>query len=84
MIKIYKNYNTEDILSRKIDDYAEYEEVVKAILADVAKRGDEALKEYGKKFDGADLTELEVSEEEFAEAENALSEDYKKVLRASA
>lgn len=29
MIKIYKNYKTEEILSRKIDDYGEYEEVDK-------------------------------------------------------
>ena len=84
MIKIYKNYKTEEILNRKIDDYAEYEQVVKSILADVAKRGDEALKEYGKKFDGADLDNLEVTEEEFEEAEKALSEDYKSVVRASA
>lgn len=32
MIKIYKNYKTEEILSRKIDDYGEYEEVVKGIM----------------------------------------------------
>lgn len=44
MIKIYKNYKTEEILSRKIDDYGEYEEVVKGIIADVAKCGDEAVK----------------------------------------
>ncbi len=84
MIKIYKNYKTEEILNRKIDDYAEYEQVVKSILADVAKRGDAALKDYGKKFDGADLDNLEVTEEEFEEAEKALSEDYKSVVRASA
>lgn len=84
MIKIYKNYKTEEILSRKIDDYGEYEEVVKGILADVRARGDEALKEYGKKFDGAELDSLEVTEEEFAAAEGALSKDYKRVVRASA
>ena len=31
MIKIYKNYKTEEILSRKIDDYGEYEEVVERL-----------------------------------------------------
>ena len=84
MIKIFRDYAVSDILSRKIDDYGEYEEVVKGILADVRARGDEALKEYGKKFDGAELDSLEVTEEEFAAAEGALSEDYKRVVRTSA
>ena len=84
MIKIFRDYAVSDILSREIDDYGEYEEVVKGILADVRARGDEALKEYGKKFDGAELDSLEVTEEEFAAAEGALSEDYKRVVRASA
>ena len=84
MIKIFRDYAVSDILSREIDDYGEYEEVVKGILADVRARGDEALKEYGKKFDGAELDSLEVTEEEFAAAEGALSEDYKRVVRTSA
>lgn len=84
MIKIFRDYAVSDILSREIDDYGEYEEVVKGILADVRARGDEALKEYGKKFDGAELESLEVTEEEFAAAEGALSEDYKRVVRTSA
>ena len=84
MIKIFRDYAVSDILSREIDDYGEYEEVVKGILADVRARGDEALKEYGKKFDGAELDSLEVTEEEFAAAEGVLSEDYKRVVRTSA
>ena len=84
MIKIFRDYAVSDILSREIDDYGEYEEVVKGILADVRARGDAALKEYGKKFDGAELDSLEVTEEEFAAAEGALSEDYKRVVRTSA
>lgn len=84
MIKIYKDYRKEDILSRRIDDYAEYEAAVKAILEDVKARGDEALFSYAKKFDGATLSSLEVTEEEFAAAEEELSEDFKAVVRASA
>ena len=83
MIKIFRDYAVSDILSREIDDYGEYEEVVKGILADVRARGDEALKEYGKKFDGAELDSLEVTEEEFAAAEGPLSEDYKRGVRTS-
>lgn len=84
MIKIYKNYKTEEILSRKIDDYGEYEEVVKGIIADVAKCGDEAVKKYCLKFDGFMADSLEVTAAEFDEAESALADDYKAVIRASA
>ena len=84
MIKIYKNYKTEEILSRKIDDYGEYEEVVKGIIADVAKCGDEAVKKYCLKFDGFMADSLEVTAAEFDEAESALTDDYKAVIRASA
>ena len=52
MIKIYKDYKTQDILSRKIDDYGEYEGTVKEILKNVASRGDAVVKEYCQKFDG--------------------------------
>ena len=84
MIKILKNYKLEDVLSRKIDDYSEYEPTVRAIIADVAARGDEALRFYAEKFDGAKLDGLEVTAEEFEEAENSLSEELKAVIRQSA
>ena len=84
MIKIYKDYRTEEILSRKIDDYGDYESVVKDILKNVAARGDEAVREYNLKFDGNALKSLEVTRAEFDEAEAALSEEYKSVVRASA
>ena len=84
MIKIYKDYRKDQILSRRIDDYAEYEAAVKAILEDVKERGDEALFSYAKKFVGATLSSLEVTKEEFAAAEKQLSEEFKAVVRASA
>lgn len=47
---------------------------VRAIIETVRTRGDAALIEYGQRFDGASLTQLEVSEDEFANAAAALSE----------
>ena len=44
------------------------EDVVDAILADVRTRGDEALKEYALKFDGAELENLQVTQEEIEDA----------------
>ena len=55
--------------------------VVKDILADVREHGDEALFRLTEKFDGAKLSSLLVSDEEIEEAFQAVSEEYRKVLR---
>ena len=51
-------------------------EEVDIIVNDIRAKGDEALFEYTKKLDGADLTPatIRVTEEEFAEAEKAVDE----------
>lgn len=48
---------------------------VSAIIEDVKNRGDEALFEYTEKFDRVKLEALEVSEAEFAEAEEILEKE---------
>ena len=45
-----------NMLERSPDSYPEQEARVAAILADVRARGDEAVFEYTKRFDGADIT----------------------------
>ena len=57
---------------------------VKAIIEDVKKRGDEALFEYTAKFDGAVLSSLEVSPEEFEEARLECGEEFTEILREAA
>lgn len=47
-------------------DLERVRETVAAVMRDVAERGDAALREYGRRFDGVDLAELRVSEEEIA------------------
>lgn len=54
--------------SLALDD-AEIESRVRAILKDVATRGDDALREYTARFDGVQLTQIEVAPEELAQAE---------------
>lgn len=73
-----------EILARSITDTCEVEKAVKAIIADVIKNGDSALKLFSEKFDRVVLTDFKVSESEFDEAERAVSEDYKEILRRSA
>ena len=44
-----------DMLKRDPNHYDEYSETVQKIVADVKQRGDEALLEYTRRFDGAEL-----------------------------
>ena len=61
MIRILKEAETNrgEIFARE-DPVDSVEDPVRAILAQVKARGDEALKEYTKAFDGVELTSLEV------------------------
>lgn len=80
----YNKENRSQILNRAIADMSAVEQTVKNIIADVIVRGDEALREYTKKFDGAIIDDFRVTQSEFDEAENIVSEDYKDILRRSA
>jgi len=53
---------------------------VQTILSEVRKRGDEAIKDFSKKFDGVELDSFEVSEDEIAAAENELRKELKKAI----
>ena len=70
MIKLYDfdSLKPEEILNRDIRAEKNVEDVVDAILADVRTRGDEALKEYALKFDGAEIENLQVTQEEIEDA----------------
>lgn len=73
MIKIYKfgEVAKEEIFAR-FSPTASVEGVVSEIIAEVIKNKDGALKAYAKKFDGVELSTLEVAKEEIENAyENA-------------
>ena len=64
---------TGELLKSRLEAWRTYEtllRVVERIVEDVRRRGDEALVEYTRKFDGVDLTELgiRVSKAEVEEA----------------
>jgi len=59
-------------------------EAVKAVLEEVKRRGDEALKEYSQRFDCVRLENLKVSGREFEEAEKNLGENLKKAVKHAA
>lgn len=85
MIKIY-NYGqvpNSEIFARKNID-AGVESIVAEIIAQVIQRGDEALFEYSRKFDRAELSTLEVSAQEIEEALGLVEPEFLEVLRQSA
>lgn len=59
------------------------ETVVKEIIANVRKNGDAALRDYAAKFDGYSGGNIQVSEEEFEEANRSISPEFVQVLKNS-
>lgn len=60
------------------------QEAVQAILLEVRKRGDEALREYTERFDRVRLQKFRVSEVEFAEASEQVTSEVKAALEEAA
>ena len=86
MIKLYHfdELKPEEILNRDIRAEKNVEDVVDGIIADVRARGDEALKEYALKFDGAQLDNIQVTQEEIEEAFANMDGYFLETLREAA
>ncbi len=54
---------------------------VKPIIEDVRARGDEALREYAQRFEGAQVESIKATPEDFDRAEKALGEDIKGAIQ---
>lgn len=68
-------------------DQAESEDIrkaVEAILADIEQRGDAAVREYTKRFDGVDLDSFLVSPEEIDHAVDIVGPDFMAILEEAA
>ena len=78
MIKIISaaDARPEDILTRDIKTKSGVEDIVSDIIDNVRENGDKALIEYGAKFDGADITALEVTQQEIDEAFESEDAEY--------
>ena len=86
MIKLYNfdELKPEEILNRDIRAEKNVADVVAAIIADVRARGDEALKEYALKFDGAQLEDLQVTRQEMDDALASMDPYFLETLRQAA
>ena len=69
-----------EICQRPMQDNRKIQPLVQRIINDVAKNGDKALRKYARKFDGASLATLSVSDEEFEVAEHNIDAGLKKAL----
>lgn len=75
-----------DLLKRSPNNYSQYESTVNEIIADVMKRGDQALSDYTLKFDKFALSpeNIKVTREEIEEAYGLLEPGLVEVIRRSA
>lgn len=73
----------ERLLARNQFENEEVNQTVSCILKNVKDKGDEALFDYTEKFDGAKLTELEVTAEEIAGAYREIEPELLAALEAA-
>lgn len=79
----YDNPRFINLLQRRSSIPEDVEATVKEVLQNVKSKGDEALYAYMKKFDNVDIKDigLLVTEEEFAKAKEAVSEEFKDAVK---
>ena len=85
MIRIYEygQVDPAEIFQRETP-ISRVEEPVAAILADVKRRGDEAVLDYTRRFDRCDISVLAVTEAELDEAFAAIEPEFLEVLKKAA
>ncbi len=81
MIRIVESKQVERILSRRAARMSKAEEIVRPILDGVRRRGDRALVEYARKFDGLDRNSVTVSGKELEAARKRLAPEFRRAVR---
>lgn len=85
MIKIYKYGEIADTeIFARVQMSSNVEKTVSDIIEDVKKNGDKAVLEYCRKFDKAELKNLEVTEAEIDDAFKSVPEEFLKILKEAA
>jgi len=72
------------IISRPSFDNSQLQDIVLSVMNEVKRNGDTAVKEFTQQFDGADIENVLVSEEDFAESADLLSSELKKAIQLAA
>ena len=84
MIRILEAKDAGSLLERKAVRLGEAELIVRSILEAVRRRGDRALLEYGRQFDGLTRKSVVVPVDELKLAERTVSPEFKRAVRAAA
>ena len=84
MIRILEAKDAGSLLARKAVRLGEAELIVRPILEAVRRRGDRALLEYGRQFDGLTRKSVVVPVDELKLAERTVSPEFKRAVRAAA
>jgi histidinol dehydrogenase len=84
MIRILESSQVGDLLSRKAVRLAQAEEAVRPILEAVRTRGDDAVLEYARKFDGFDRETTVVASEELTAARASLTAEFRNAVQTAA
>ncbi|MBV4358607.1 histidinol dehydrogenase [Pinibacter aurantiacus] len=72
------------LLQRPVLDNTALETTVKKVLDEVKQRGDEAVQQYTKQFDGVELKAIKAEADEFADATNLLTAELKEAIQLAA
>lgn len=80
----FDSLSPEEFLNRDIQAEEDVSAAVDEVIANVRKRGDAALRDYTRRFDGAELQDLWVSAEEFDAAREAVAPYFMETLREAA
>jgi histidinol dehydrogenase len=83
MIRIVEHTEVGKILARKAARFNAAEKIVGPILEDVRKRGDRAVLEYARRFDGCERKSLRLEPLELRAAEKELSKEFKAAVKTA-
>jgi histidinol dehydrogenase len=83
IIKYPKRQDWEAVLKRPAQKFKKIEKIITPILKKVKRKGDMALIQYNLEYDHVELDTLLVSQQEFEESHNLVSEELKSAIQTA-
>ena len=80
----YNDIDVDEVVKRSEEDVNSVVPIVSEILEEVSEKGDSAVNSYTLKFDGVEIKDLRVGEDEIRKAYENLDEDLIAALKSSA
>lgn len=83
IIKYPEQKDWKELLTRPTFDDSALNKTVQDVLDDIKARGDQAVLEYGERFDKIKLSNLAVTSDEINQAESLVSKELKRAIRTA-